>query len=402
MMGMETEPLPETARKKHLAGHLKGDGDGPTLVFFGGIHGNEPAGIQALEAVLGELRKGNHHLRGEIYALAGNVGALSAHQRFVEEDLNRIWLPDRLQQLRQGAGPKTADALEMQNLYGLIHHILDTGAPPFYFFDLHTTSGKTAPFLVVNDSLLNRGFTAHYPLPIILGIEEYLHGALLSYINELGYVSFGFEAGQHLDPASVAVAKDFIWFSMALAGAWKAPGQELAHLKKRLGAIGPKDGRFFEIYHQHDIRPGEQFQMMPGFDNFQAIPKGTLLAHSNGRPIIAKQKRRIFMPLYQSKGSEGFYFIKKTPKVFLALSSYLRKVRADRFMVGLPGVYWASPQKEALLVDRRVARYFAKAIFHLLGYRAREKGASHLLLRSRERASKTKQYVGASWYTKHG
>ena len=35
------------------------------------------------------------------------------------------------------------------------------------------------------------------------GIEEYLNGPLLSYINELGYVAFGFEGGQHDDISAI-------------------------------------------------------------------------------------------------------------------------------------------------------------------------------------------------------
>lgn len=385
-------------RENRLIGHFKAGEEGPTLVFFGGIHGNEPAGIQALEAVLQDLQNGNHRYMGEVYAIAGNLAALQENQRFNEEDLNRIWLPQRIDQMRGNVLPTTADALEMQQLYHLIQTILETAAPPFYFFDLHTTSGKTSPFIVVNDSLLNRRFTRHYPLPIILGIEEYLTGALLSYINELGYVSFGFEAGQHYDPISVKVAKDFIWYSMALAGFLETSVQELAATKRNLAKYTLKDARFFEIYHQYDIQEGEDFQMAPGFDNFQVIPKGTLLAQTNGKPIITKKKRRIFMPLYQKKGREGFYFIKKTPKVFLVLSSYLRKLRVDEVLVCLPGVQWASLKKEGLMVDQRVARYFAKSIFHLLGYRARQKDEAHLIVHGREKASKTKQYVKSLWY----
>lgn len=390
----------ETVPNQRIFGHIKGDGQGPTLVFFGGIHGNEPAGVAALKSVFEALEQKSHDLKGEVYALLGNMAAYGAGQRFQEEDLNRIWLPRRVAQLGEGSPAPTADGLEMKKLHRAIHHILDTSAPPFYFYDIHTTSGKTAPFLVVNDSLLNRRYTAHYPLPSILGIEEYLHGALLSYINELGYVSFGFEAGQHLDPNAVEVAKDFIWYSMALAGCFGTKVQDLKDLKKRLSAYGPKDARFFEIYHQYDIQPGEHFQMMPGFDNFQVIPKGTPLAHSNGRPIITQKKRRIFMPLYQKKGSEGFYYIRKTPRLFLALSSYLRKWRADEVLARLPGVSWASAKKEALMVDRRVARYFAKSVFHLLGFRAREQDKAHFIVRSREEASKTTDYLSAPWYKK--
>lgn len=48
---------------------------------------------------------------------------------------------------------------------------------------------------MVNDSFLNCIYIKNYLLFIVLGIEEYLEGFLLNYINELGYVVFGFEGG---------------------------------------------------------------------------------------------------------------------------------------------------------------------------------------------------------------
>ena len=44
--------------------------------------------------------------------------------------------------------------------------------------------------------------------PIVLGIEEYLQGPLLSYINTLGYVSLGFESGQHDNKQAILKAMD--------------------------------------------------------------------------------------------------------------------------------------------------------------------------------------------------
>jgi hypothetical protein len=70
---------------------------------------------------------------------------------------------------------------------------------------------------MVNDSLINRKFSTQNPVPMILGIEEYLDGALLSYINDLGYVSFGYEAGQHDDIASLENQIAFIYLSIVFA-----------------------------------------------------------------------------------------------------------------------------------------------------------------------------------------
>ena len=397
MQGTAKTITPPSRKVNRIIGHLKGDSHGPTLIFFGGVHGNEPAGIRALENIFAILNSQKTKLKGECYGIAGNLTALEKEVRFIDEDLNRIWLPHRMGSLSSPDHTTSTEEAEMIALNRLIHQILETAPSPFYFIDLHTTSGETEPFIVMNDSLLNRRFTRHYPLPCILGIEEYLTGALLSYINDLGYVAFGFESGQHDDRDAVTNAENFIWYTLGLTGFYPVKKTNVDELKARLNTSHtPK--RFFEIYYQHLITENEEFKMLPGFVNFQMVPKGLEIAISHGRTITTKGKRQLFMPLYQDKGYEGFYFIRSVPHFFLWLSKYFRKGKIDGLLSLLPGIKWASSKKDALYVDQRIARFFAKSLFHLLGYRTREMDASHLVLRNRERNSKNKDYKKAPWY----
>jgi len=69
------------------------------VVFFGGIHGNETAGVFALKKVFDEIRSKKTPIYGQMYAISGNLGALESKQRFQIEDLNRIWLPDRIERI---------------------------------------------------------------------------------------------------------------------------------------------------------------------------------------------------------------------------------------------------------------------------------------------------------------
>ena len=78
---------------------IKGSLNGPTIVFFGGIHGNEPAGIFALEEVLSKLDKRN--VNGNIYAISGNLKALKEGKRYINKDLNRMWTQEGLNSLLQ-------------------------------------------------------------------------------------------------------------------------------------------------------------------------------------------------------------------------------------------------------------------------------------------------------------
>jgi hypothetical protein len=73
---------------------------------------------------------------------------------------------------------------------------------------------------------------------------------------------------------------------------------------------------FYEIYEHYQIKPEEQFTMKPGFKNFQTVSKGVPLAVSDGQLITAKKTAKILMPLYQSKGLDGYFLVKPTPSFF--------------------------------------------------------------------------------------
>ncbi|MEP2026536.1 succinylglutamate desuccinylase/aspartoacylase family protein, partial [Reichenbachiella sp.] len=168
-----------------------GDPDGPTVIFIGGIHGNESSGVFALFDVFKQLREKPIPFGGNIYGIAGNLPALEAGKRYFTEDLNRLWTSEYMNVLDERTFPKThIEKREQVYIFRTLQEIMKSHQGPFYFMDMHSTSSESIPFLVVNDSLLNRKFTEQFPLPMILGIEEYLEGPILSYINELGYVSF--------------------------------------------------------------------------------------------------------------------------------------------------------------------------------------------------------------------
>ena len=137
--------------------------------------------------------------------------------------------------------------------------------------------------------------------------------------------------------------------------------------------------------------------MNPGFKNFQRINKGTELALSNGEILTAPETSMIFMPLYQTQGEDGFFCIRKIPSIFLKLSIILRKVRLDRVLTFLPGIQWASPHRDALIVNKKVARFFTREIFHLLGYRSRYIDQNHVVMKNREVASREEEYRGEVW-----
>lgn len=397
MTNVHSKALEQTIHVERIIGHIKGEEPGPTLIFMGGIHGNEPSGVFALKKIVADIPDRGITIKGNVYALSGNLWALERGVRFHKEDLNRVWTEERIAQLNGQAPEDHQDIGQQMEILKVIREILKTEKGPFYFFDLHTTSAETLPFLTVNDSMLNRKFTIQYPLPIILGIEEYLEGPLLSYLNEMGYVAFGFEAGQHDALASIENNVAFIYLSMVFCGSVH-PDQIQYHRCYEILAKTTGDFRkIYEIFFRYLIKPQEDFKMRPGFFNFQRVRNGQEIAESNGKAIKAKKDGRIFMPLYQSQGSEGFFGIRKVLPLFLVLSAFLRKIRFDRFFVLLPGVNWHSEDRRTLVVNKRIALFFAKQFFHLMGYRAIKLDQNRYIMQNREENARNSDYALETW-----
>jgi len=391
---------PYETRMKRILGHIKGKESGPVLVFFGGVHGNEPSGIQALEHVFDELNTRAYPIKGNIYGIAGNIPALLAKKRFLERDLNRIWLKDEIQGMEEGNQEKvTSEDRERLEILQVIRDLLTAHQEPIYFIDFHTTSSKTLPFITINDAMINRKFARQFPVPIILGIEEYLEGPVLNYINEYGYVSIGFESGQHATEEAKINSIAFFWLCLGYSGALTADAiPNFNNYAKELRQSAAHNRNFYEITQRYAIEPGDSFTMEPGFESFESVKKGTYLAKHNGKSVVTSKRGILFMPLYQKQGAEGFFMIRRIPKWVLSLSGVLRKVKADHLLASLPGVSWKDKTKSQLIVDLRVARYYSKAFFHLLGYRNRTIDSEHILIKNREKAARNDLYKDSPWF----
>jgi len=152
-----------------------------------------------------------------------------------------------------------------------------------------------------------------------------------------------------------------------------------------------------EIKMHYQIQPHEAFVMKPGFLNFQPIQKHEHLADNAQGPIRAPMAGRIFMPLYQDQGDDGFFIIRKVPFVLLKISAFLRKIKLDRMLALLPGINWEDEQQKIIIVNRRIAKFFAKDFLHILGFRLIQRTRFQLTARKREDDVLNKRYRKESW-----
>jgi len=390
-------------KKSRMIGKLSGTKPGPTVVIFAGIHGNEPAGVVALEQVFKDLAERDlQQVQGNFIAFRGNPPALIRKKRFLSQDLNRMWTEKSIQNI---TGKEheilTSEEGELLQLGAQLEKILSEYEGPFYFIDLHTTSSDTVPFITVNDALINRKFARLFKVPTILGIEEFLEGPLLSYINERGYLGMGFESGSHDSQESITNNIALIWLVLWHCGILKDLDAEvIREYEEQLRRSAKGNHHFYEITHREVITHEDDFKMLPGFWNFQRIKKGRPIARNNEKEIFADRSTLIFMPLYQEQGEEGFFYIRRIPDWVLRFSARIRFWKWHRWITLLPGVKWAGEDKEKILVDLRIARFFTRAFFHVLGYRNRTVQHDYLLITNRELKAKSEMYADCDWYKK--
>jgi predicted deacylase len=286
---------------------------GNTVLFLGGIHGNEPLGIIALQDVMHVIEKYQIPVYGRVKAINGNIEALKKQTRFVNTDMNRVWTEENIAKAKQKQlDTDSSELAEMQEVFDIIQNEIEETRQELFILDLHTTSSPSVSFCVTNVKSECMDFVAEYPFPSISGLTGYLDGTLLSYINDIGHIGLAYEAGMHRTDNALEKHRSFIWFSLVKTGILKEDDLPFTleyhshNLGRDWSTTLPKS---FKIISRYTITPGENFVMEEGYDNFQRIVKGELLAKNKDGLITAPADGHIFMPLYQKVGDDGFFIV---------------------------------------------------------------------------------------------
>lgn len=362
-----------------VLGEVRGRGDGPIAVLIGGVHGNEPAGALAICRVLRRLAKNSELVRGRVLGLCGNRRALARGVRFIDEDLNRRWRPDLVASVADAPVESLeTEAREQRELLDILAPLERMGM--LSILDLHTTSGRTAPFACFGDTLDNRRLALAIPITSVLGLEELIAGTLLSYYADRGHVAVSVEAGAHREPETVGRHAAAIWLALVAMGCLRqADVPELSQHRERLARASAGRPRIVEVRHRHVVKPTDEFEMAPGFSSFMPIRAADIVARDRHGAIAAPESGLMLMPRYQGQGEDGYFIAREVAPAWLGVSSVLRKLRAERLVALLPGVYAHGDKRERMIVDERIARRFAVPIMHLCGYRLRGREGQRLV-----------------------
>ena len=306
--------------EERIIGRYEGQERGPLLICFGAMHGNEPAGVKAIELVLKMLevepiKNPEFQYKGKFVGIIGNLKAYYKSQRFLNKDLNRIFKSDHIQKIKSLKGElldnEDKELLDLLNV--IDDEIKNYNPEKLIVLDLHTTSSFGGIFTICqeNEEIINMATSLH--APVVKGFLKGIQGTTLHYFTEenmkIDTAAITFESGQHEEGLSVNRAIAGIICCMREIKSVLPSDVENIH-EELLIKYSETLPKLTSLIEHHAITDEDKFVMNPGYKNFQIIKKGEVLASDKTGPIKAKNDGRILMPLYQKKGEDGFFIVK--------------------------------------------------------------------------------------------
>ncbi len=284
------------------------------------MHGNEPAGVKALEALFlmldaEKIKNPAFVFKGSILGVIGNLAALNAGKRFINKDLNRSWSIEAYKEIV--ATYKENRTPEQEEIYAnieAIRHEINLSSPDqIIVLDLHTTSAHGGIFSLITDDPISEQMAIELHAPVIKGMLRGITGSSIHFFHGenmgINTTAIAFESGQHEDPLSVYRAIAAVINCMRTIGCVNAIDVENRHdeilidFSKNLPKVN-------ELIGKYSIKNPDKFSMKPGFQSFDKVQKGQHLADDEDGPVYCQAEGMILMPFYQKMGEDGYFLIK--------------------------------------------------------------------------------------------
>ena len=272
------------------------------------------SGIEAINNVFRFLEEDKIEVKGKLVGLAGNLQAIEAKRRFLDYDLNRCWTPEKINNVFQKEEHllKNED-IELKALFETIDILLEEDYDHTFIIDLHATSSDNGNFVIHSGLPANDSILKSLKLPIVVNLDSFIEGTLLKYYKMPGVTSFAFEGGQIGSQKTVEIHTYGIWEFMYQCG--MIPEQHdigrILHYEELVSSIHSHSPEMLRVLYRHGVERKDYFRMKPGFGSFQPVEKGELLAEDKKGLITAPVEGRIFMPLYQNTGEDGFFIVEE-------------------------------------------------------------------------------------------
>lgn len=228
-------------------------GDGkPEIAIVGGIHGDEPCGPIAVEALLDE----DPDVERPVKLIIANEKALERGVRYVDEDLNRAF-------------PGAPDA---ETHEGRLAHELHSEIRDCEVLSLHSTQSYAAPFALVDElDGQARSICPYLSIEAVVETGEYSDGRLIAYPGVIE-IECGLQRSAVAAENAKMLTREFLVAVGVLSGGEKPPRHHPLPV--------------FRLEHQIPKRNADQYEVF--VENFERVAEGNRFASIDGEDLIAE------------------------------------------------------------------------------------------------------------------
>lgn len=270
----------------HGVHNIRARRDGPHVTIFGGTHGDEVSGVEAVRKMLDAFAHDALTLQKGLVTIAvANEEAVAKKKRYLTYNLNRCY-------------KETSDSdidiasYEYQRAQTLKPFLEASD----YFLDLHSAPIAQEPFLICEAEPATLYRKLGIP-KIITGWNNFSEGTTggdgENYANAHGALAATLEAGNHFDPHSIEVAYAACLSLLSLLDLIE-PSVKTASVETKI----------FDLY-LVQTKDSQDFRYIPDVKNFQFIPNGTPYAFQHDRPLIATEDSYLLVPMKPEETNIG-------------------------------------------------------------------------------------------------
>jgi len=265
-----------TIRRADISGvvEIKAAAAGPKLLIISGIHGNEHCGVEAVLSLLERFSSGALTLKkGTLKLVIANEEALKLNQRYIEHNLNRLFLDD--------LSEPTQSSYEWRRAQEIKPLLVEAD----YFIDLHSTSGPSEAFLFCEEPLLDYCRDLGVENIVVgwgtLGCDS-IAGDTENYGFKHSSIGFTVECGQHIAPKSFTNA---LQISLNFLSSHKVIERPIAPVERTYYFL-----KYLYLKNEHD------FEFRKNFSNLESLASGEIIGFSNKIEVLAPYDCAIVLP----------------------------------------------------------------------------------------------------------
>jgi succinylglutamate desuccinylase len=273
--------------------HHDGGGHGFHLVFGSMVHGDEVGSLPAVVSVAEALVSGALRHAGRVTLFVGNPEAGLAGQRFLEDDLNRVFTTDPPDTHEGRRARVLRPILDAADVFVDLHQTIEPTRHAFYIFPFQEDGWLWARAMAATTMWVTRHPGAAFTTGAMCA-DEYVRARQLPGITiELSQRGFG-HGGE-------ARAEEAIRKALAISDAVAAGATTL-----RDAALAEPELTFLHTTHRERF-DREALALRPGLENFVEVSAGERLSAPGAPELLAPSSGWVLFPKYPPRLADGSY-----------------------------------------------------------------------------------------------